>query len=84
VQECLYSLETEVPLIAFIEDRCLTLFDHPLVDSMHTDSMPSIEHLVAAAGIQVWSSVVSIVKLLCLTFVLSFIFIQIHFKSYAL
>ncbi|XP_021804272.1 uncharacterized protein LOC110748621, partial [Prunus avium] len=58
-EACLYSLETEVPLIAFTEDRCLTLFDHPLVDSMHTvyheqkaEIMPSVEHLVAAAGIQ--------------------------------
>ncbi|CAB4297006.1 unnamed protein product [Prunus armeniaca] len=58
-EACLYSLGTEVPLIAFTEDRCLTLFDHPLVDSMHTvyqeqkaEIMPSVEHLVAAAGIQ--------------------------------
>ncbi|XP_022754614.1 uncharacterized protein LOC111302957 [Durio zibethinus] len=54
-----YSLEHEVPLIAFCEDRCLTLFDHPLVDTLHTvyhepkaEIMPSIEHLVAAADTQ--------------------------------
>ncbi|KAK6236795.1 hypothetical protein SCA6_012132 [Theobroma cacao] len=54
-----YSLEHKVPLIAFCEDRCLTLFDHPLVDTLHTvyhepkaEIMPSVEHLVAAADIQ--------------------------------
>lgn len=31
-----YSWEHKVPLIAFSGDRCLTLFDHPLVDSLHT------------------------------------------------
>ncbi|XP_068343923.1 endoribonuclease YBEY, chloroplastic-like [Pyrus communis] len=58
-EACRYSLENEVPLIAFTEDRCLSLYDHPLVDSMHTvyheqkaEIMPSVEHLVAAAGIQ--------------------------------
>ncbi|KAJ6812894.1 uncharacterized protein M6B38_146160 [Iris pallida] len=55
----LYSLENEVPLIAFCQDRCLTLFDHPLVDSLHTiyhepkaEIMSSVEHLLAAADIQ--------------------------------
>ncbi|XVE97615.1 hypothetical protein REPUB_Repub03eG0034100 [Reevesia pubescens] len=54
-----YSLEHKVPLIAFCGDRCLTLFDHPLVDTLHTvyhepkaEIMPSVEHLVAAADIQ--------------------------------
>ncbi|EOY29813.1 Haloacid dehalogenase-like hydrolase family protein isoform 5, partial [Theobroma cacao] len=44
-----YSLEHKVPLIAFCEDRCLTLFDHPLVDTLHTvyhepkaEIMPSV------------------------------------------
>ncbi|KAL2237054.1 UNVERIFIED_CONTAM: Endoribonuclease YBEY, chloroplastic [Sesamum indicum] len=32
----LYSLKHEIPIIAFSEDRCLTLFEHPLVDSLHT------------------------------------------------
>lgn len=35
-QACLYSWENKVPLIAFTKDRCLTLFDDPLVDSLHT------------------------------------------------
>ncbi|KAK4800455.1 hypothetical protein SAY86_020942 [Trapa natans] len=55
----LYSEENKIPLIAFCEDRCLTLFEHPLVDSLHTiysepkaEIMPSIEHLLAAADIQ--------------------------------
>lgn len=36
LQAFLYSLEHKIPLIAFSGDRCLTLFDHPLVDSLHT------------------------------------------------
>ncbi|KAK6140750.1 hypothetical protein DH2020_025513 [Rehmannia glutinosa] len=32
----LYSLKHKIPIIAFCEDRCLTLFEHPLVDSLHT------------------------------------------------
>lgn len=55
----LYSLEHEVPVVAFCQDRCLTLFDHPLVDSLHTvyyepkaEILPSVEHLLAAAEIQ--------------------------------
>jgi hypothetical protein len=36
LQACLYSWENKVPLIAFTKDRCLTLFDNPLVDSLHT------------------------------------------------
>ncbi|XP_077209829.1 haloacid dehalogenase-like hydrolase family protein isoform X2 [Tasmannia lanceolata] len=55
----LYSGEHNVPLVAFSQDRCLTLFDHPLVESLHTvyhepkaEVMPSVEHLLAAADIQ--------------------------------
>ncbi|KAJ4952868.1 hypothetical protein NE237_029700 [Protea cynaroides] len=55
----LYSWEQKVPLIAYSQDRCLTLFDHPLVDSLHTvylepkaEVVPSVEHLVASAEIQ--------------------------------
>ncbi|KAG9154106.1 hypothetical protein Leryth_000582 [Lithospermum erythrorhizon] len=55
----LYSLKHEVPLIAFSEDRCLTLFHHPLVDSLHTiyhepkaEIIPSVEQLVASGDIQ--------------------------------
>ncbi|GMJ07644.1 YbeY endoribonuclease [Hibiscus trionum] len=54
-----YSLEHKVPLVAFCQDRCLTLFNHPLVDTLHTvyhepkaEIMPSVEHMVAAADIQ--------------------------------
>lgn len=36
LQACLYSWENKVPLIAFTKDRCLTLFNDPLVDSLHT------------------------------------------------
>ncbi|EHA8590481.1 endoribonuclease YBEY, chloroplastic [Cocos nucifera] len=56
---CLFSLKHEVPLIAFCQDRCFTLFEHPLVDSLHTvyhepkaEVMPSVEHLLAAAEVQ--------------------------------
>jgi hypothetical protein len=91
VQACLYSLESKVPLIAFCEGRCLTLFNDPLVDSLHTiyhepkvphflgivydflhsimlfaffflyknalqaEIMPSVEHLLASADIQVFT-----------------------------
>ncbi|PKI47167.1 hypothetical protein CRG98_032438 [Punica granatum] len=55
----LYSQEQKVPLIAFCEDRCLTLFEHPLVNSLHTvyhepkaEIMPSVERLLATADIQ--------------------------------
>ncbi|KAI6682269.1 hypothetical protein NL676_036150 [Syzygium grande] len=55
----IYSREHGIPLIAFCEDRCLTLFEHPLVDSLHTiyrepkaEIMPSIEDLLGAADIQ--------------------------------
>ncbi|CAN1120553.1 Endoribonuclease YBEY, chloroplastic [Linum perenne] len=57
---CQYSLEHKVPLMAFSNDRCFTLFDHPLVDSLHTiyqepkaEVIPSVEQLVSAADIQV-------------------------------
>lgn len=56
----LYSVEHQTPLVAFSGDRCLTLFDHPLVDSLHSvyhepkaETMPSVEHLLAAAEVQV-------------------------------
>ncbi|KAJ4957639.1 hypothetical protein NE237_024750 [Protea cynaroides] len=55
----LYSWEQKVPLIAFSQDRCLTLFDHPLVDCCHTvyhepkaEVIPSCEHLLTTAEIQ--------------------------------
>ncbi|KAL2318167.1 hypothetical protein Fmac_032043 [Flemingia macrophylla] len=58
-EACLYSLESKVPLVAFCEGRCLTLFHDPLVDSLHTiyhepkaEVMPSVDHLLASADIQ--------------------------------
>lgn len=58
-EACLYSLESKVPLIAFCEGRCLTLFHDPLVDSLHTiyhepkaEIIPSVEDLLASADIQ--------------------------------
>ncbi|KAH9611161.1 hypothetical protein KSS87_016360 [Heliosperma pusillum] len=36
LQAFLYSQEHQIPLVAFCSDRCLTLFDHPLVDSLHS------------------------------------------------
>ncbi|CAN4128329.1 unnamed protein product [Withania somnifera] len=58
-EACLYSLELKVPLVAFSGDRILTLFHHPLVDSLHTiynepkaEIIPSVEHLLAGTDIQ--------------------------------
>lgn len=58
-EACLYSLEHKVPLVAFSEDRILTLFHHPLVDSLHTiynepkaEIIPSVEQLLARTDIQ--------------------------------
>ncbi|KAF6160637.1 hypothetical protein GIB67_019577 [Kingdonia uniflora] len=55
----MYSLEHKVALVAFSQDRCLTLFEHPLIDSLHTifhepkaEVMSSVEHLLAAAEVQ--------------------------------
>ncbi|XP_020599509.1 uncharacterized protein LOC110038924 isoform X2 [Phalaenopsis equestris] len=56
LQALLYSLEHKVPLIAFSHDRCLTLFDHPLLDSLHAlhhepkvEFVTSVEHLLKVA-----------------------------------
>ncbi|CAN8284311.1 unnamed protein product [Cochlearia groenlandica] len=58
-ESCLYSLEHGIPLIAFSQDRCLTLFDHPLVDSLHkiynepkAEVISSVDQLIAEADIQ--------------------------------
>ncbi|XP_019083507.1 PREDICTED: uncharacterized protein LOC104752224 [Camelina sativa] len=58
-ETCLYSLEHRIPLIAFSQDRCLTLFDHPLVDSLHTiynepkaEIISSVDQLIAESDIQ--------------------------------
>ncbi|KAI3716819.1 hypothetical protein L1987_67990 [Smallanthus sonchifolius] len=54
-----YSVEHNVPLIAFSENRCLTLFGHPLVDSLHTiynepkaEIMASVDHLLSSGEVQ--------------------------------
>ncbi|KAI3522440.1 hypothetical protein L1887_00199 [Cichorium endivia] len=54
-----YSVKHNVPLIAFSENRCLTLFSHPLVDSLHTiynepkaEIMSSVEHLLSSGDVQ--------------------------------
>ncbi|XP_076954074.1 endoribonuclease YBEY, chloroplastic-like [Bidens hawaiensis] len=54
-----YSVEHNIPLVAFSENRCLTLFGHPLVDSLHTiynepkaEIMSSVDHLLSSGGIQ--------------------------------
>ncbi|OAY84385.1 Endoribonuclease YbeY, partial [Ananas comosus] len=56
---CLYSLEHEVPLVAFCGEHCLALFEHPLIESLHTihhepkaEIMPSVEHILAYSSIQ--------------------------------
>ncbi|CAH9100305.1 unnamed protein product [Cuscuta europaea] len=58
-EACLYSVNHKIPLIAFCEGRCFTLFDHPFVESLHTiyyepkaEIIPSIEQLLAGAEIQ--------------------------------
>ncbi|CAA6671398.1 unnamed protein product [Spirodela intermedia] len=55
----LYSLEHEIPLVAFSQDRCLSLVDHPSVNSLHSvyhepeaEVIPSVEHLLSVADIQ--------------------------------
>ncbi|KAF3777461.1 Endoribonuclease, partial [Nymphaea thermarum] len=55
VKAFLYSLEHRVPLIGFSQDRCVTLFDDPLIESLHTvyfepraEVMPSVEDLLRA------------------------------------
>uniref|UniRef100_A0A7C8ZTB0 Uncharacterized protein n=1 Tax=Opuntia streptacantha TaxID=393608 RepID=A0A7C8ZTB0_OPUST len=55
----LYSLKHDIPLVAYCGDRCLTLFDHPLVEAVHSvycepkaEIMPTVESLLAAAEIQ--------------------------------
>ncbi|CAA0810544.1 haloacid dehalogenase-like hydrolase family protein [Striga hermonthica] len=54
-----YSHNHKIPIIAFSEDRCLTLFEHPLVEALHTvyhepkaEIIPSVEQLLADKEIQ--------------------------------
>ena len=35
LQAFLYSLEHKVPLVGFSQDRCFSMFEDPLVDSLH-------------------------------------------------
>ncbi|GBG80940.1 hypothetical protein CBR_g31496 [Chara braunii] len=54
-----FSAKHKTPLVAFAGDQCLTLFDHPLVDALHTvyyepkaEIVPDVEELVTKFGIQ--------------------------------
>ncbi|KAF7030524.1 hypothetical protein CFC21_042049 [Triticum aestivum] len=55
----LYSLEHKVPLVAFSQDRCFSMFKDPLVDSLHevyhepkAEIVASIDQLLGTAEIQ--------------------------------
>ncbi|KAL6616038.1 hypothetical protein ACP70R_038308 [Stipagrostis hirtigluma subsp. patula] len=55
----LYSLEHKIPLVAFSQDQCYSMFDDPLVDSLHyiyhepkAKIVPSIDQLLGTAEIQ--------------------------------
>ncbi|XP_066329824.1 endoribonuclease YBEY, chloroplastic-like isoform X3 [Miscanthus floridulus] len=55
----LYSLKHKIPLVAYCEEQCLTLFRHPFVDLLHTvhnenkvKVMHSIEDLLECSSIQ--------------------------------
>ncbi|KAH9301487.1 hypothetical protein KI387_013070 [Taxus chinensis] len=55
----LFSLEHQIPLVGFSEDRIVTLFDHPLIDALHTvyfepkaEVMSSLEHLLSSVCVQ--------------------------------
>lgn len=54
-----YSLEQKLPLMGFSGDRIVTLFDHPLIENLHTFYMepkaevaPSLEYLIENFQIQ--------------------------------
>eukprot|EP00252_Welwitschia_mirabilis_P009584 TRINITY_DN2223_c0_g1_i1.p1 TRINITY_DN2223_c0_g1~~TRINITY_DN2223_c0_g1_i1.p1 ORF type:complete len:607 (+),score=124.05 TRINITY_DN2223_c0_g1_i1:171-1991(+) len=54
-----FSLENQIPLVGFSEDRVVTLFNHPLIDKLHTvylepkaEVIPSLNDLLASARIQ--------------------------------
>ncbi|VFQ62070.1 unnamed protein product [Cuscuta campestris] len=58
-EACVYSVNHNIPLVAFSEGRCLTLFEHPSVESLHTiyyepkaEIVSSIEQLSAGVEIQ--------------------------------
>ncbi|XP_066321548.1 endoribonuclease YBEY, chloroplastic-like isoform X2 [Miscanthus floridulus] len=55
----LYSFKHKIPLVAYCEEQCLTLFRHPFVDLLHTvhnenkvKVMHSIEDLLECSSIQ--------------------------------
>lgn len=55
----LYSLKHRIPLVAYCEEQCLTLFEHPFVELLHTvhnenkvKVMHSIEDLLEYSSIQ--------------------------------
>ncbi|KAG8055494.1 hypothetical protein GUJ93_ZPchr0001g30233 [Zizania palustris] len=55
----LYSLEHKVPLVAFSRDRCFSMYDDPLVDSLHyvyhepkAEIVSSIDQLLGTTEIQ--------------------------------
>lgn len=55
----LYSLEHKIPLVAFSQDHCYSMFDHPLVDSLHyiyhepkAKIVSSVDQLLGTAEIQ--------------------------------
>ncbi|KAK3152540.1 hypothetical protein QOZ80_2BG0160360 [Eleusine coracana subsp. coracana] len=55
----LYSLKHKIPLVAYSGDQCLTLFEHPFIDLLHSvhhetkiKVMPSIEDLLEYSSIQ--------------------------------
>uniref|UniRef100_A0A0D3ETT6 Uncharacterized protein n=1 Tax=Oryza barthii TaxID=65489 RepID=A0A0D3ETT6_9ORYZ len=59
LQALLYSLEQKVPLVAFSQDRCFSMYDDPLVDSLHyvyhepkAEIVSSIDQLLGTAEIQ--------------------------------
>jgi hydroxymethylpyrimidine pyrophosphatase-like HAD family hydrolase len=59
LQAFLYSLKYSIPLVAYHEEQCLTLFEHPLVDLLHTihyetkvKVVPSVEDLLGYSSFQ--------------------------------
>ncbi|CAL5023054.1 unnamed protein product [Urochloa decumbens] len=59
LQAFLYSLKHEIPVVAYCKEQCLTLFEHPFVNLLHTvhhenkvKVMHSIEELLEYSSIQ--------------------------------
>uniref|UniRef100_A0ACD5Z8G1 Uncharacterized protein n=1 Tax=Avena sativa TaxID=4498 RepID=A0ACD5Z8G1_AVESA len=58
-EACLYSLKHKIALVVYFEEQCLTLFEHPSVDLLHTlhhetkvKVMSSVEDLLEYSSIQ--------------------------------